>query len=227
MIVEFKDVKYQIPNGRVLYDGLNLRIFKGDYYGILGKNGAGKSTLIEMIMGMRMVEKGQISVFGEDSNATNRMQKHKVFVVTHDSEIPSNIRVKDLHQFYKFFYPNYTEELQDELLTLFEIDPKQKFGSLSTGQKIKALLCCAFAAKTELYIFDEVTAVLDPKSRRNFFKFLNRFRDEHECCLLMATNIAEDLYQSVDKVLFINEDKVIVENVANLDALFDIDEEVA
>ena len=227
MIIEFKDVSYNIPGGKSLYKGLNFRLFRGDYYGILGKNGAGKSTLIEMIMGIRKLSSGVVKVFGEESNSSGRMNKNKIFVVTHDSEIPSNIKINDLYNFYRYFYPSFDENILNELLDLFEIDGHQKFGSLSTGQKIKALLCCAFAAKAELYIFDEVTAVLDPKSRRNFFKYLNRFRENHECCLLMATNIAEDLYQSVDKVLFIDDNgKVIVDEINNLDSLFDLDEVV-
>ena len=224
-MLEFQNVTYQIPNGLMIYKNLTLKFVQGDFYGVLGKNGAGKSTLIEMVMGLRKLTEGKIYIFDEDVSDTNRVQKDKIFVVTHDMNVPGYILVEDLLKFYQYFYPNYSKEIEAQLFKLFEIDPKKKFGSLSTGQKIKALLCAAFAARAELYLFDEVTAVLDPRSRRNFFQFLKQFRVYHNCCMLLATNIAEDLENSVDKVIFIdNEHKVVVKNVDEIDSLFDLPE---
>ena len=228
MILEFQNVTYSIPNGQTIYKNLSFKLFKNEYYGVLGKNGAGKSTLIEMIMGLRKLEEGRILVFDEDPRDSSRIHKEKIFIVTHDMLIPGVIKVSDLLKYYQFFYPNYSKEIEEQLLTLFEIDPKKKFGSLSTGQKIKATLCAAFAARAELYLFDEVTAVLDPKSRRNFFKFVKQFRIYHSCSILLATNIAEDLENCVDKVIFIDDHhKVLVRDVEEIDALFEDGEEVA
>lgn len=222
MILDFQNVTYTIPNGATLYRNLNIKIHKGEYYGVLGKNGAGKSTLIEMIMGLRKLSEGKILLFNEDPSSSSRTQKHRVFVVTHDMQIPGGIVVKDILKFYEYFYPNYSIKIQDQLLDLFEIESNKKFGSLSTGQKIKAILCAAFAARAELYLFDEVTAVLDPKSRRNFFKFLRQYRVYHECSILLATNIAEDLESSVDKVIFVDDNhKVLVKDVELIDSLFE------
>lgn len=222
MILDFQNVTYTIPNGATLYQNLNIKIHKGEYYGVLGRNGAGKSTLIEMIMGLRHLAQGRILLFNEDPTAITRTQKHRIFVVTHDMQIPGAIVVKDLLNFYQYFYPHYSTEIQSQLLELFDIGLSQKFGSLSTGQKTKAILCAAFAAKAELYLLDEVTAVLDPKSRRNFFKFLRQYRVYHHCSLLLATNIAEDLESSVDKVIFVDNDhKVLVKGVEHIDSLFE------
>lgn len=222
MILDFQNVTYSIPNGATIYRNLNIKIFKGEYYGVLGKNGAGKSTLIEMIMGLRRLAEGRIFAFGEDPSSSSRKNKDKIFVVTHDMLIPGGIVVKDMFKFYQYFYPNYSVEIEKQLLDLFEIDKDKKFGSLSTGQKIKAMLCTAFAARAELYLFDEVTAVLDPKSRRNFFKFVKQFRVYHNCAMLLATNISEDLENSVDKVIFVDDNhKVVIKDVKEIDSLFD------
>lgn len=222
MILDFQNVTYKIPNGETIYKNLNLKINEGEYYGVLGKNGAGKSTLIEMIMGIRKLSEGRILVLNEDPTSNGRRQKNKIFVVTHDIQTPGSVIVKDLLKFYQFFYPNYSLEIETQVLDLFEIDKNKKFGSLSTGQKVKALLCAAFAARAELYLFDEVTAVLDPKSRRNFFKFLRDLRVYHPCSILLATNIAEDLEANVDKVIYVNDNqKVLIKNVKDIDSLFE------
>lgn len=224
MIIDFKNVSYSIPNGENIYKELNLKVYENEYYGILGKNGAGKSTMIEMIMGSRKLEQGEIRVFGENVNNSSRTNKHKVFVATHDMEVPGNILVQDLLDFYAYFYPDYSKSLEQKLLKDFEVDPKKRFGSLSTGQKVKAVLCAGFAAKVSLYLFDEVTAVLDPKSRRYFFNFLNEFRKTHTCSVFLATNIAEDLEHCMDKVLFIDDEhRVLIKDVDEIDLLFEKD----
>lgn len=228
MILDFQNVSYAIPNGQKIYENLNFKLFENEYYGVLGKNGSGKSTLIEMIMGMRKLTNGNILVFGENPQGETRRQKNKIFTVTHDMQIPGYIKARDMLDFYALFYPKYSKEIEQQTLELFEIDPNRKFGSLSTGQKIKALLCGAFASRAELYLFDEVTAVLDPKSRRNFFKYLKSFRIFHSCSILLATNIAEDLGGNVDKVIFIDDNhKILIKDSDKIDKLFDGDEDVA
>ncbi len=221
MILEFQNVTYKIPSGELIYKNLNLKVYKNEYYGILGQNGAGKSTLIEMIMGTRKLSAGRIDIFGEKADDSYRKQKHRIFVVSHDFAVPGHIASRDLWAYYKFFYPNYSIELQERLARIFQIDEKKKFGSLSTGQKVKSLLVAAFAAKAELYLFDEVTAVLDPKSRRRFFEFLKEFKTLNDCSVFMATNIAEDIQTCMDKVLFIDDNREVkIKDAQDIESLF-------
>ena len=81
-MLKFQNVTYQIPNGQVIYQDLSLEVGGHEFFGILGKNGAGKSTLIEMIMGMRKLKKGSITVFGEDPIQSTRLNKDKIFETT-------------------------------------------------------------------------------------------------------------------------------------------------
>lgn len=212
----------------MIYQNLDLKVSEHKYYGILGQNGAGKSTLIEMIMGTRKLSSGKIKVFGEDAARSDRSLKNKIFVVSHDLSIPGHITTRDLWAYYQFFYPKYSVKLQKRLEKLFEIDGKKKFGSLSTGQKVKALLIPAFAARAELYLFDEVTAVLDPRSRRRFFNFLLEYKSINNCTVFMATNISEDIESCMDKVLFIDDDRnLLVKDVQSINSLFDEEREAA
>ena len=79
---------------------------------------------------------------------------------------------------------------ENELLEYFAIDPSVKMGSLSTGQKVKAQIVAAISARPKLFLMDEVTAVLDPESRKQFFVLLKILHAEKNCSLIMATNIA-------------------------------------
>ena len=71
---------------------------------------------------------------------------------------------------------------------------------------------------------DEVTAVLDPESRKKFFDLLKTVKKTQECSVVMATNIAEDLNGIVDRVLFIDRRKTTVHKVDEIRHLFNLEE---
>ena len=221
MTILFDNVTYKIPHGEIIYQNLSLELSEFKYYGVLGKNGAGKSTLIEIMMGMRKLQEGKVTLWGEDVYQSKRATKNKIFTVTHDMQIPGMIVLKDLLNYYKHFYTGYSEGIEAQLLSMFEIDKNKKFGSFSTGQKIKGLLVAAFAARADLYLFDEVTAVLDPKSRHLFLKFLDEYKVYHNCTIFLATNLIEDLTHTVDKVIYIDDHhKVDLKESIDLKTLF-------
>ena len=80
---------------------------------------------------------------------------------------------------------------------------------LSTGQQKKVQFVAGLATQPQLIIVDEVTAVLDPIGRRTFFKQLLKWKEERNCTILLATNIAEDLPGNVDRAIFLKDKKTI------------------
>ncbi|NDG54228.1 MAG: ABC transporter ATP-binding protein [Flavobacteriia bacterium] len=223
MIVRLKDVIYQIPNGHIVYENLNFELYLGEFIGVLGKNGAGKTTLLDLLMGYRPISKGEISVLNEDPMSSTRRYKDDIFVLSHDIQIQSSHSVRNYLEFTSFFYKNYDLNKEKELLEYFGINPNVKMGSLSTGQKVKAQIVAAISAKPRLYLMDEVTAVLDPESRKQFFVLLKKLHAQKDCCMIMATNIAEDLNGVVDKVLFIDHKHADVHDVSEIKHLFNLD----
>jgi ABC-2 type transport system ATP-binding protein len=223
MIVNVKNVNYRVPNGQVVYENLTFDLYLGEFIGVLGKNGAGKTTLLDLLMGFRPLTSGEISIFGEDPMAHDRRHNKDIFVLSHDIKIQSSHSVENYLEFTRFFYDRYDLKKEKELLEYFGINPKLKMGSLSTGQKVKAQIVAAFSANPKLFLMDEVTAVLDPESRKNFFILLKAMRAEGNCSLIMATNIAEDLNGVVDKVLFIDNKHADVHAVHEIEHLFNLD----
>jgi ABC-2 type transport system ATP-binding protein len=227
MIIKLKDVNYKIPNGDTVYENLNFEVYLGDFFGVLGKNGAGKTTLIDLLMGYRPITDGEIKVMGEDPMGMSRRHKKDIFVLSHDIQIQSSHSVADYLEYTRFFYENYDRKKENELLEYFAIDPSVKMGSLSTGQKVKAQIVAAISARPKLFLMDEVTAVLDPESRKQFFVLLKILHAEKNCSLIMATNIAEDLNGVADKVLFIDHKHANVHEVSEIKHLFNLDIESA
>ena len=87
MILKVENVKYQIPNGHVVYEDLNFTLELGEFMGILGKNGAGKTTLLDMLMGYRPISEGHIEVLGEDPMSFYRRNKQDIVILSHDIQI--------------------------------------------------------------------------------------------------------------------------------------------
>lgn len=227
MVIRLKDVIYKIPNGHVVYEDLNFELELGEFFGVLGKNGAGKTTLLDLLMGYRPITTGEIEVLGEDPMSLSRRRKKDIFVLSHDIQIQSSHSVRNYLDFTSFFYENYDKDKEQELLEYFGINADVKMGSLSTGQKVKAQIVAAMSAKPKLYLMDEVTAVLDPESRKQFFTLLKKLHAQKDCSLILATNIAEDLNGVVDKVLFIDHKHADVHEVSEIEHLFNLDVEEA
>ena len=224
MIIEATNVVYKVPNGQSVYEGLNLQVRPGEYLGILGRNGAGKTTLMDLLTGYRPISGGSLKVLGEEPISAHRRNKNQIFVLSHDIKIQQSHSVSNYLEFTSFFYPLYDKSLEGQLLDYFEIDPKSKFGSLSTGQKVKAQIVAAFSCRPSLILMDEVTAVLDPESRKKFFDLLKTVKKTQECSVVMATNIAEDLNGIVDRVLFIGRRETTVHKVDEIRHLFNLEE---
>lgn len=227
MVIRLKDVIYKIPNGHVVYENLNFELELGEFIGVLGKNGAGKTTLLDLLMGYRPITTGEIEVLNEDPMSLSRRRKKDIFVLSHDIQIQSSHSVRNYLDFTSFFYENYDKDKEQELLEYFGINADVKMGSLSTGQKVKAQIVAAMSAKPKLYLMDEVTAVLDPESRKQFFTLLKKLHAQKDCSLILATNIAEDLNGVVDKVLFIDHKHADVHEVSEIEHLFNLDVEEA
>lgn len=224
MLIKVENVNYKIPNGQLVYENLNFKLELGEFIGVLGKNGAGKTTLIDLLMGFRPVTSGNIKVLGENPMSFHRRNKQNITVLSHDIQIQKSHSVQNFLDFNAFFYDRYEKKKEIELLEYFSINPNLKIGSLSTGQRVKAQIISAISARPKLLLMDEVTAVLDPESRKQFFVLMKEIKKQNNCSLLLATNIAEDLNGVVDNVLFIDNKHANIYPVKEIEHLFNLKE---
>lgn len=223
-MLDIRNMSYQIPKGRVILDNLNLTIWPGEFLGVLGKNGAGKTTLLDLIMGLRPITSGSISFMEQDPQFLTTQASQEIFFLSQDIKLPRAMSIGDYLNFIAPFYSNYDKNREAELLEYFEMDPKSKVGSLSTGQQKKAQIISGFSSNAKLIIIDEITAVLDPESRLKFFKVLERMRQKREQAIIIATNIAEDLVGRVDRVLFLQKGSATYHGTEDIHGLFNLGE---
>ncbi len=226
-IIRFDSVSYSIPYGETILEKVHLEILAGEYIGVLGHNGAGKTTLMDLLMGFRKTSTGKLSVFDEDPHAIARSHRKSVVFLSQDVGIKGSVTIRQFLDFHAEFYPQYSGEEEGRLLKVFNLDPEQKVGALSTGQQKKVQVVAAFSTCPKLILIDEITAVMDPETRKIFFRELERIREKYSAAILLATNIAEDLVERCEKIIFIQDKKSSVHSPDEISKLFNLHQEAA
>ncbi len=215
MIVKIENAVKNFGEVNVL-DDITLEIKEGDKIAMLGPNGAGKTTLIRAILGYYRLNSGKIEVDGMNP-VMHRTQILKKISFIPQLPPPIKISLNDLIN-----YICTTTGVQKESIIReaedMELDVgkniNKPFFKLSGGMKQKFLIAIALARKSELYIFDEPTANLDPKGRENFYHLLKNL--DERSSVIYVTHRLEDLKGLTNRLVYldigkITEDKKIEE----------------
>lgn len=112
-MININNISKSIDNIRILKN-INLKINTGSVFGLTGANGAGKSTLLRMMCGIYAPESGEILFDGEPVYDSPKV-KNKIFFVNDETVQYTKYTLTELKNFYKIYYPNFSEELFDSL----------------------------------------------------------------------------------------------------------------
>src|SRR5271170_5517375 len=119
---------------------LSLRVAPGKCYGFFGRNGAGKTTTIKCLLNLLQPTSGTVQVFGLDP------QRHEVAVKSRLAYVPDAVAfypwmtVQDTLHYLASFRPHWNQDIQNDLLARFQLNPNQKASNLSKGQKTQVAL---------------------------------------------------------------------------------------
>jgi ABC-2 type transport system ATP-binding protein len=168
-VIELKDLTRRYGTVEAV-NHLSLTVRRGRCYGFFGRNGAGKTTTIKCLLNLLQPGSGSVRVFGLNP------QKQEVAVKKRLSYVPDAVAfypwmtVNETLQFLASFRPQWNRDVESDLLARFQLDPDQKTGTLSKGQKTQLALVAAVSAQPELLVLDEPTSGLDPIVRREFIQ---------------------------------------------------------
>ncbi len=193
-------------------DGLSFKVERGKLFAFLGQNGAGKSTTINMLIGA--LEKDCGSIIYEGNKTFNEF-KEKIGVVYQHNIFDDVLTVKEnIMLFGRLYSKNneHIEERYEELAETFEFKEyeKKKFKTLSGGQKRKVEIARALFNNPEILFLDEPTTGLDPKTRIDVWKIVNKIRHQSNMTVFLTTHYMEET-QDADEVVIINKGKKIAE----------------
>ena len=184
-----------------------LSIPAGRVTGLVGPNGAGKTTLLHMATGMLVPTTGTITVLGGQP-ASGPDQLAKVGFVAQEAPIYVGLSVADHLKLGARLNPGWDAVMAQDRITRLGLDPAQKAGKLSGGQRAQLALTLAIAKKPQLLMLDEPIASLDPLARREFLQVLMEFTAEQEVSVVMSSHLMADLERVCDYLVVLMASKV-------------------
>ena len=177
-----------------------LAIPEGHVVGLVGPNGAGKTTLLRLATGQLTPTRGTIRVLGEPP-AASPAQLAQVGYVAQDTPVYVRMRVADHLRLGSWLNHGWDNELAQRRITQLGLDPRQRAGSLSGGQRAQLALTLALAKQPELLLLDEPVASLDPLARREFLRSLMEAVAEHGTSVVLSSHLVTDLERVCDYLI--------------------------
>ena len=177
-----------------------LSIPPGRVAGLVGPNGAGKTTLLHLAVGLLTPTAGTITVLG-GRPAASPQQLARVGFVAQETPTYAALSVADHLQLGARLNPGWDSKLADSRIEQLGLDPGQRAGKLSGGQRAQLALTLAVAKRPELLILDEPVASLNPLARREFLQSLMEFVAGHEASVVLSSHLVADLERVCDYLI--------------------------
>jgi ABC-2 type transport system ATP-binding protein len=177
-----------------------LAIPEGHVVGLVGPNGAGKTTLLRLAAGILAPSAGTITVLGERP-AAGPAELAQVGFVAQDTPVYARMTVADHLRLGGWLNPGWDQSLAEERIGQIGLDPKQRAGSLSGGQRAQLALTLALAKRPGLLILDEPVASLDPLARREFLQILMEAVAEQGMSVVVSSHLVADLERVCDYLI--------------------------
>ena len=195
-------------------DDVTLDIEKGSFVSIVGMNGSGKSTLAKCINGLVQPTSGEVLIDGmdtkDDSEIWNIRKKVAMVFQNPDNQIVSSIVEDDVAFGPENIGIDPTEIRKRVDYALEKVDMLDCKGKgahmLSGGQKQRIAIAGAVAMKPECIVFDEPTAMLDPKGRSRVMEIINELNSEGITTILI-THFMEEALKS-DRIVVLKDGKI-------------------
>ena len=207
-MIEIKNLTKKFNKFTALQD-IHLECKKGHSIAFIGPNCCGKTTLIKCILGLNVVEFGDILVSG-NSVKKDFLYREKIGYMPQIGKYPENMTIEQTIKMIQDNRKN-VENIDTELLEAFEL-PKlydKKMSTLSGGttQKVSAVL--AFMFHPEIIILDEPTAGLDPLASEILKNKIIKERKNGKL-IIITSHLLSELDDMVNEIVFINEGKILV-----------------
>lgn len=217
LILQIEDLHYVYGNGNPALNGVSVNIYEGEKIAVLGSNGSGKSTFFLNINGVYTPEAGKVIYRGTVINKKNLNELRKnIGIVFQDADnqiIASSVRAE------VGFGPMNLKLPKEEVLRRVEealaymniSDFKDRPPHyLSGGEKKRVTIADIIAMKSEIIIFDEPTAALDPLNAQMLEEVLAKLGSEGKTMMISAHDV-DFAYRWAERILVFSHGKIIAD----------------
>ena len=190
-------------------DKVDLTVSRGRIIGLLGANGAGKSTLLRHMIGLYLADTGHCTTFDTDAAKLGPCELARIGYVHQEGELLQWMTVGQLIRYVSAYYSNWNRELEAEYIEDFDIDVKDRVGSLSPGQRQKLSILLAIGFEPELLILDEPASTLDPIARSRFLDLLLQIIQDENRTIIISSHILSDVEKVIDHTVIMSAGKIL------------------
>ncbi|MBE0639180.1 MAG: ABC transporter ATP-binding protein [Bacteroidales bacterium] len=199
-------------DSKIVLDGLNFTIEKGELYGLLGPNGAGKTTAINILCGLLKADEGMIRIAGKPPS---ELTKSLLGVVPQEISVYKDLTCKENLVFFSRIYglSRYDGIAKaEELIDLFRLEEyaNTEVHKLSGGWQRRVNIAVALVHSPTILFLDEPTAGLDIEARFELWKLMDHLKSK-ELAILLTTHILDEAQKLCSRIGIIQEGKIVAE----------------
>ena len=185
--------------GRLVLPAISLEVARGRVTGLLGPSGSGKTTLMRSIVGVQIVESGEVTVLGVPAGAPEL--RLRVGYVTQTPSVYGDLTVRENLGYFRRILRAPPERIDEALATVdLEERADQVVRTMSGGERSRVSLASALIGKPEVLVLDEPTVGLDPVLRRDLWQTFHELADAG-ATLLISSHVMDEAGRCDDLVL--------------------------
>lgn len=195
-VMEVRQVTKRYPGGRGIAD-MNIRIGRGEIWGLFGPNGAGKTTLLKILTGLCHADGGSVKLFGHDVRDEFAAAMSRVSCLIETADAYEYMNAERNLKLVARFYPDLPKGRIDEVLELVGLagQKRTKVSRFSLGMKQRLAIAAALLAAPALIILDEPTNGLDIEGILWLRGLIARLAQEEGTTFLIASHGIQEMEQ--------------------------------
>lgn len=221
VILEIKSLKKTFIKDRkklCAVDNIDISIFSGECFGLIGESGSGKSTLANLVAGFISADEGSIRFLGNELSAKSREQRKDMQMIFQDPVMSFSPKMKVIDgvmEGLRYYSKISKSEQRDKALSVLEAVglssefAERKCWQLSGGQCQRAAIARAIIINPKLLICDEVTSALDASIQMQIIELLSRFREEYNMSYLFISHNIGTVNQICDRVAVMYKGRIV------------------
>jgi len=209
MMIKVKGLTKQYKGKQVL-KGLNFTMEGPAIIGFLGHNGAGKTTLLNILSGLIAPSSGSIEVNGQNAFDNSAVMQDICFIAE-AGNFQDHMTIAQVLKGNQYFYPNWDQELAEQLVVQFALNMNDKVKSLSKGMGSALGIITGLASQAPITVFDEPYIGLDAAGRNLFYDLLIEQYTEKPRLIILSTHLIDEASNLFDEVIILQDGELVVQ----------------